>query len=123
MELHHNLPQWLVEPLKEQLGNDFWPLRSSTRLLAGMRVNTSRTTMRAGRGLENRHRPYFNLRLAETNHSWQTDAFTRGAIEAGRRSLVAGALLADLPRRDGGGLCAGAGGKTGWGTTQHRAFT
>ncbi|MGH8830447.1 MAG: SAM-dependent methyltransferase, partial [Polaromonas sp.] len=30
MELHrHNLPQWLVEPLKEQLGDDFWPLVES----------------------------------------------------------------------------------------------
>jgi 16S rRNA (cytosine967-C5)-methyltransferase len=29
MELHrHNLPQWLVEPLKAQLG-DFWPLVES----------------------------------------------------------------------------------------------
>jgi hypothetical protein len=72
MELHHNLPQWLVEPLKEPLPNDSGRC-GVQRALAGMRVNTSRTTMRAGRGLENRHRPYFNLRLAETNHSWQTD--------------------------------------------------
>src|SRR4051812_34422362 len=25
----HNLPEWLVAPLKEQLGDDFWPLVNS----------------------------------------------------------------------------------------------
>ena len=43
MELHrHNLPQWLVEPLKAQLGDDFWPLVESLNAPAGldMRVNT-----------------------------------------------------------------------------------
>ena len=30
MERHrHNLPEWLVQPLKDQLGNDFWPLAES----------------------------------------------------------------------------------------------
>ena len=43
MELHrHNLPQWLVEPLKSQLGEDFWPLVESLNTQAGLdlRVNT-----------------------------------------------------------------------------------
>jgi 16S rRNA (cytosine967-C5)-methyltransferase len=27
MERHrHNLPEWLVQPLKDQLGDSFWPL-------------------------------------------------------------------------------------------------
>jgi hypothetical protein len=27
MERHrHNLPEWLVEPLKDQLGDEFWPM-------------------------------------------------------------------------------------------------
>jgi 16S rRNA (cytosine967-C5)-methyltransferase len=27
MERHrHNLPEWLVQPLKDQLGGEFWPL-------------------------------------------------------------------------------------------------
>ena len=30
MERHrHNLPEWLVQPLKDQLGPDFWPLAES----------------------------------------------------------------------------------------------
>jgi 16S rRNA (cytosine967-C5)-methyltransferase len=30
MERHrHNLPEWLVQPLKDQLGDEFWPLVES----------------------------------------------------------------------------------------------
>ena len=30
MERHrHNLPEWLVQPLKDQLGDEFWPLAES----------------------------------------------------------------------------------------------
>ena len=42
MERHrHNLPEWLVQPLKDQLGAEFWPLVESLNLGAGLdlRVN------------------------------------------------------------------------------------
>ena len=42
MELHrHNLPQWLVEPLKAQLGDDFWPLVESLNAPAGLDLRAS----------------------------------------------------------------------------------
>ena len=43
MERHrHNLPEWLVEPLKAQLGAEFWPLVETLNQGAGLdlRVNT-----------------------------------------------------------------------------------
>jgi 16S rRNA (cytosine967-C5)-methyltransferase len=42
MELHRHNLQWLVEPLKAQLGEDFWPLVESLNTQAGLdlRVNT-----------------------------------------------------------------------------------
>jgi len=43
MERHrHNLPEWLVQPLKDQLGDSFWPLVESFTKGAGLdlRVNT-----------------------------------------------------------------------------------
>jgi 16S rRNA (cytosine967-C5)-methyltransferase len=42
MERHrHNLPEWLVQPLKDQLGDGFWPLVENLNLGAGLdlRVN------------------------------------------------------------------------------------
>ena len=37
MDRHrHNLPEWLVPPLKEQLGEGFWPLVDSLNLGAGL---------------------------------------------------------------------------------------
>src|SRR6185312_13698353 len=42
MERHrHNLPEWLVQPLREQLGGEFWPLVDSLNKSAGLdlRVN------------------------------------------------------------------------------------
>ena len=42
MERHrHNLPEWLVQPLKDQLGDEFWPLVESFNKGAGLdlRVN------------------------------------------------------------------------------------
>src|SRR4051812_16012854 len=43
LECHrHNLPEWLVQPLKEQLGSEFWPLVESLNQPAplDLRVNT-----------------------------------------------------------------------------------
>ena len=47
MELHrHNLPQWLVDSLRLQLGDGFWPLVESLNAPAGLdlRVNTLKDT-------------------------------------------------------------------------------
>ncbi|MBI2727001.1 MAG: RsmB/NOP family class I SAM-dependent RNA methyltransferase [Polaromonas sp.] len=124
MELHrHNLPAWLVEPLKEQLGDDFWPLVESLNAPAGldMRVNTlkdkradiQKELTRAS--LKTVATPYspWGLRLADKSQLGKLDAFTRGAIEVQDEGSQLLALLVDAKRGEMVvDFCAGAGGKT-----------
>ena len=124
MELHrHNLPPWLVEPLKEQLADDFWPLVDSLNAPAGldMRVNTlqdkradiQKELSRAG--LKTEATPYspWGLRLADKSQLGKLDAFTRGAIEVQDEGSQLLALLVDAKRGEMVvDFCAGAGGKT-----------
>ncbi len=124
MELHrHNLPQWLVEPLKAQLGDDFWPLVESLNAPAGldMRVNTlkdkradiQKELQKAG--LKTVATPYspWGLRLADKSQLGKLDAFTRGAIEVQDEGSQLLALLVDAKRGEMVvDFCAGAGGKT-----------
>ena len=124
MELHrHNLPQWLVEPLKEQLGADFWPLVDSLNAPAGldMRVNTLKDKRAdvqkelAKAGLKTVATPYspWGLRLADKSQLGRLDAFTRGAIEVQDEGSQLLALLVDPKRGEMVvDFCAGAGGKT-----------
>ena len=124
MELHrHNLPQWLVEPLKEQLGGDFWPLVESLNAPAGldMRVNTIKDKRAdiqkelAKAGLKTVATPYspWGLRLADKSQLGKLDAFTRGAIEVQDEGSQLLALLVDAKRGEMVvDFCAGAGGKT-----------
>ncbi|HQS32083.1 MAG: SAM-dependent methyltransferase [Polaromonas sp. 39-63-203] len=124
MELHrHNLPQWLVEPLKEQLGDDFWPLVDSLNAPAGldMRVNTLKDKRAdiqkelAKAGLKTVATPYspWGLRLADKSQLGKLDAFTRGAIEVQDEGSQLLALLVDAKRGEMVvDFCAGAGGKT-----------
>ena len=124
MELHrHNLPQWLVEPLKEQLGSDFWPLVESLNAPAGldMRVNTLKDKRAdvqkelAKTGLKTVATPYspWGLRLADKSQLGKLDAFTRGAIEVQDEGSRLLALLVDPKRGEMVvDFCAGAGGKT-----------
>ncbi len=124
MELHrHNLPQWLVEPLKEQLGNDFWPLVESLNAPAGLdlRVNTLKDKRAdiqkelAKAGLKTVATPYspWGLRLADKSQLGKLDAFTRGAIEVQDEGSQLLALLVDAKRGEMVvDFCAGAGGKT-----------
>jgi 16S rRNA (cytosine967-C5)-methyltransferase len=124
MELHrHNLPQWLVEPLKEQLGDDFWPLVESLNAPAGldMRVNSLKDKRAdvqkelAKAGLKTVATPYspWGLRLADKSQLGKLDAFTRGAIEVQDEGSQLLALLVDPKRGEMVvDFCAGAGGKT-----------
>ena len=124
MELHrHNLPQWLVEPLKEQLGDDFWPLVDSLNAPAGldMRVNTLKDKRAdvqkelAKAALKTVATPYspWGLRLADKSQLGKLDAFTRGAIEVQDEGSQLLALLVDAKRGEMVvDFCAGAGGKT-----------
>ena len=124
MELHrHNLPQWLVEPLKQQLGDDFWPLVESLNAPAGLdlRVNTLKDKRAdiqkelARFSLKTVATPFspWGLRLADKSQLGKLDAFTRGAIEVQDEGSQLLALLVDAKRGEMVvDFCAGAGGKT-----------
>jgi len=124
LERHrHNLPEWLVEPLKQQLGNEFWPLVESLNLPAplDLRVNTlndKRADIRQElklAGLATRETPYspWGLRLDDKPALTKLDAFARGAIEVQDEGSQLLALLLDAKRGEMVvDFCAGAGGKT-----------
>ena len=124
MERHrHNLPEWLVRPLKDQLGGEFWLLAESLNEPAplDLRVNTL-TDKRDGvrhelklAGIESRPTPYspWGLRVDGKPAVNQLDAFARGAIEVQDEGSQLLALLLDAKRGEMVvDFCAGAGGKT-----------
>jgi 16S rRNA (cytosine967-C5)-methyltransferase len=124
MELHrHNLPAWLVEPLKTQLGEDFWPLVESLNAPAGLdlRVNTLKDKRAevqkelAKSAIKTVATPYspWGLRMTAKPALNKLDAFTRGAIEVQDEGSQLLALLVDAKRGEMVvDFCAGAGGKT-----------
>ena len=113
MERHrHNMPEWLVEPLKAQVGEGFWPLVE--RLNGGapldLRVNTF-TDKRADvqhelklAGIKAVDTPFspWGLRIEGKPALSGLDAFSRGAIEVQDEGSQLLALLLDAKR--GGGL-------------------
>jgi 16S rRNA (cytosine967-C5)-methyltransferase len=124
MELHrHNLPQWLVQPLKEQLGDDFWPLVESLNAPAGLdlRVNILKDKRAdvqkelSKSAIKTVATPYspWGLRIADKPQLGKLEAFTRGAIEVQDEGSQLLALLVDARRGEMVvDFCAGAGGKT-----------
>ncbi len=124
MERHrHNLPEWLVQPLKEQVGADFWPLAESLNAPAplDLRVNTlmaKREEVQAElrkAGVASRPTPYspWGLRLAEKPALTRLEVFTRGAVEVQDEGSQLLAALLDAHRGEMVvDFCAGAGGKT-----------
>ena len=124
MEHHrHNLPDWLVQPLKAQLGDQFWPLAESLNQPAAMdlRVNTftdKRADVRkelALAGIPSTPTPYspWGLRVQGKPALTKFDAFARGAIEVQDEGSQLLAMLLDAHRGEMVvDFCAGAGGKT-----------
>lgn len=124
MERHrHNLPEWLVQPLKDQLGAGFWPLVESLNLGAGLdlRVNAfsaKRAEVQkalAQAGIKALPTPYspWGLRIAGKPALNKVEAFTRGAFEVQDEGSQLLALLVDAGRGEMVvDFCAGAGGKT-----------
>jgi 16S rRNA (cytosine967-C5)-methyltransferase len=124
LERHrHNLPEWLVQPLKEQLGEGFWPLAESLLRLAplDLRVNAladKREDVRrelAKAGIPAQITPYspWGLRLADKPPLHRVEAFTRGAIEVQDEGSQLLAAMLDARRGEMVvDFCAGAGGKT-----------
>ena len=124
MEMHrHNLPEWLVGPLKAQVGEGFWPLAEAMMQGAGLdlRVNTllaKREAVQAelkAAGLPSTATPWspWGLRLEGKPAINKLEAYTRGAIEVQDEGSQLLALLLDARRSEMVvDFCAGAGGKT-----------
>ncbi|MDE2418766.1 MAG: RsmB/NOP family class I SAM-dependent RNA methyltransferase [Burkholderiales bacterium] len=124
MERHrHNLPEWLVQPLKDQLGNEFWPLVDSLNRGAGLdlRVNTFKAKRAdvqkelAASGIKAVPTPYspWGLRIAGKPALNKHEAFVRGDFEVQDEGSQLLAMLLDAKRGEMVvDFCAGAGGKT-----------
>ena len=124
MERHrHNLPEWLVEPRKQQLGVEFWPLVESMALGAGLdlRVNAFKAKRAdvqkalAQAGIKALPTPYspWGLRIAGKPALNRLEAFIRGDFEVQDEGSQLLAQLLDAKRGEMVvDFCAGAGGKT-----------
>ena len=124
MERHrHNLPEWLVQPLKDQLGGEFWPLVESFNKGAGLdlRVNTFKAKRAdvqkelAALGIKAVPTPYspWGLRIAGKPALNKMEAFKRGDFEVQDEGSQLLAMLLDAKRGEMVvDFCAGAGGKT-----------
>ena len=124
MERHrHNLPEWLAQPLKEQLGDGFWPLVESLNLGAGLDLRVNALTSKradvqkelAQAGFKAVPTPYspWGLRIAGKPPVNKMDAFARGAFEVQDEGSQLLAMLVEAGRGEMVvDFCAGAGGKT-----------
>ena len=124
LERHrHNLPEWLVAPLKAQLGDQFWALAESLQQPAplDLRVNAlhdKRADVQkelAKVSIKAVPTPFspWGLRIDGKPALTKLDAFTRGAIEVQDEGSQLLALLLDAKRGEMVvDFCAGAGGKT-----------
>ena len=124
LERHrHNLPEWLVTPLKAQLGDEFWSLAEALQQPAplDLRVNSlvekrpevqAQLTQAAIKSIATPFSPW-GLRLEGKPALNKLDAFTRGAVEIQDEGSQLLALLLDARRGEMVvDFCAGAGGKT-----------
>ena len=124
MERHrHNLPHWLVDALKQQLGDGFWPLVGALGSHAGLdlRVNTQKAKREEVRqalaklGIASQATPYspWGLRLQDKPALTRLEMFQRGDAEIQDEGSQLLALLTDAKRGEMvADFCAGASGKT-----------
>jgi 16S rRNA (cytosine967-C5)-methyltransferase len=124
MDRHrHNLPEWLVQPLKDQVGEGFWPLVDGMNLGAGLdlRVNDFKAKRAdvqkelAKLGIKAVATPYspWGLRISGKPALNKMEAFTRGDFEVQDEGSQLLAMLVDAKRGEMVvDFCAGAGGKT-----------
>ena len=124
MERHrHNLPEWLVQPLKDQLGDGFWPLVESLNQPGGLDLRVNAMTDKradvqkelAKAGIKSAPTPYspLGLRVEGKPVLNKTEGFMRGAFEVQDEGSQLLAMLVDAKRGEMVvDFCAGAGGKT-----------
>ena len=119
----HNLPTWLVGPLREQVGDEFDALAAALLAPAplDLRVNTlkekrpsaqAELAQEAIKSIETPYSPW-GLRIDGKPALQKLDVFTRGAVEVQDEGSQLLALLLDARRGEMvADFCAGAGGKT-----------
>ena len=119
----HNLPAWLVGPLREQVGDEFDALAAALLAPAplDLRVNTlkekrpsaqAELAQAAIKSIETPYSPW-GLRIDGKPALQKLDVFTRGAVEVQDEGSQLLALLLDARRGEMvADFCAGAGGKT-----------
>jgi 16S rRNA (cytosine967-C5)-methyltransferase len=124
LERHrHNLPEWLVQPLKAQLGSEFLTLAESLNQPAPLDLRVNMLTDKRAEvqqelkqaGIASQPTPFspWGLRLDTKPPLTKFDAFVRGAIEVQDEGSQLLALLLDAKRGEMVvDFCAGAGGKT-----------
>ncbi|MBX3602677.1 MAG: RsmB/NOP family class I SAM-dependent RNA methyltransferase [Rubrivivax sp.] len=122
-KLRHNLPDWLAGALREQLGDDFWPLVQAlaepapldlrVNLLKARRDDVQRTLAEAGiEAAPTPHSPW-GLRVPGKPALQKLEVFTQGLVEVQDEGSQLLALLTDPKRGEMVvDFCAGAGGKT-----------
>ena len=122
-EYRHNLPSWLVAPLRAQVGDEFDTLAAALLEPAplDLRVNTLKEKRAAAqadlaqaaiKAIETPYSPW-GLRIDGKPALQKLDAFTRGAVEVQDEGSQLLALLLDARRGEMvADFCAGAGGKT-----------
>ena len=124
LERHrHNLPEWLVAPLKAQLGEGFWPLVESLQQPAPLDLRVNALTDKraevkaelAKAAIKSEATPFspWGLRIEGKPALTKLDAFARGAVEVQDEGSQLLALVLDAKRGEMVvDFCAGAGGKT-----------
>jgi len=122
-KLRHNLPDWLANPLKAELGEDFWPLVAaiSGQAPLDLRVNTQKAKREdviaelKEAGIEAVATPYspWGLRIQGKPALQKLPLFIRGDVEVqDEGSQLLAALVAPKRGEMVVDFCAGAGGKT-----------
>jgi 16S rRNA (cytosine967-C5)-methyltransferase len=122
-KLRHNLPDWLANPLRAALGDEFWPLVDALAQAAplDLRVNTLKAKRDeaqralAEAGIESTPTPYspLGLRLAGKPALGKLPLFIDGWVEVQDEGSQLLALLVGARRGEMVvDFCAGAGGKT-----------
>ena len=119
----HNLPEWLVQPLQAQVGDQFEQLAASMLEPAPLdlranALNTKRADLQKElkeAGITAEPTPYspWGLRVANKPALSRLDAFVKGRVEVQDEGSQLLALLLDAKRGEMvTDFCAGAGGKT-----------
>jgi 16S rRNA (cytosine967-C5)-methyltransferase len=119
----HNLPEWIAQPLKAQLGAEFWPLAQSLLQTAplDLRVNVLKEKREqvqaelAQAAIESVVTPYspWGLRVQGKPVLARLPAFERGLVEVQDEGSQLACLVAGAaPGAQVVDLCAGGGGKS-----------